>query len=210
METTDDYVKIQRKFVELLQGLINESKELTCDVSERHIAVTSVRDYLTDLVKTMGLDDRGVQIDIRDSWMGEIVELSFENELRYSLMKSEVARAQIYAKLLNLGQGLMDVPEHLYSDRGVLNYLNDLTVLMELSPKTTFTIDELDASIEAYKWWGEGTPLIEHIRRAAVAYLPGNGFQREAMLTRAFLSYYMLVKMEADDCEGTETPPLSD
>lgn len=205
METNADYVKIQRKFIELVQGVVSESKELSYELSERHMAVTQVRDYVTGLVEAIGLKDRGIEIEIRGSWMGDIVEISFENELRYSLMKSEVVRAQTYAKLINLGQGLMDVPEHLYTDYGVLNYLNDLSVLMELSPKAVFTPEELDASIEAYKFWGEDMPLYEHIRRAATAYLPGNGFQRESMLTRAFLAFYMLKKMEED--EGKTTHP---
>lgn len=205
METTNDYVKVQRKLVELVQGVINESKDLGYELSSGHIAVTKVRDYITGLVKEIGLEEYDIQIEVRDSWIGEVVELSFENELRCSLLKSEVARALVYAKLISLGQGLMEVPEHMYTDRRVLNYLNDLSVLMELSPKTVFTPEELDASIEAYKWWGESMPLIEHIRRAATAYLPGNGFQRESMLTRAFLAYYMSVKMEED--EGKQTPP---
>lgn len=205
METTNDYVKVQRKLVELAQGVINESKDLGYELSSRHIAVTKVRDYITGLVKEIGLEEYDIQIEVRDSWIGEVVELSFENELRCSLLKSEVARALVYAKLISLGQGLMEVPEHMYTDRRVLNYLNDLSVLMELSPKTVFTPEELNASIEAYKWWGESMPLIEHIRRAATAYLPGNGFQRESMLTRAFLAYYMSVKMEED--EGKQTPP---
>lgn len=206
METATDYVKIQRKLVELTQGIINESKELSYEMSATHIAVSRVRDYVTDLVKAIGLEANDVRIEIRDTWMGEVVEFQFENELRYTVMKSEVVRAQTYAKLINLGQGLMDVPEHLYSDRGVLNYLNDLSVLMELSPKAVFTEEELEASIEAYKFWGEDMPLYEHIRRAATAYLPGNGFQRESMLTRAFLAFYMLKKMEED--EGITTPPV--
>lgn len=205
METTNDYVKVQRKLVELVQGVINESKDLGYELSSAHVAATKVRDYITGLVKEIGLEEHDIQIEVRDSWIGEVVELSFENELRCSLLKSEVARALVYAKLISLGQGLMEVPEHMYTDRRVLNYLNDLSVLMELSPKTVFTPEELDASIEAYKWWGESMPLIEHIRRAATAYLPGNGFQRESMLTRAFLAYYMSVKMEED--EGKQTPP---
>lgn len=208
METIADYVNIQRKLIELVRGVVRESKELSYEMSERHMALTPVRDYVTGLVAAVGLKDRGIVIDVRDSWLGDIVEISFDNELRYSLMKSEVVRAQTYAKLINLGQGLMDVPEHLYTDRRVLNYLNDLSVLMELSPKAVFTPEELDASIAAYKFWGEDMPLYEHIRRAATAYLPGNGFQREAMLTRAFLAFYMMIKMEAD--EGKTTPPVDD
>lgn len=201
METTEDYVKIQRKLVELVQGIISESKELSYEMSPTHIANTPVRDYVTGLIDAIGFKDRDLSFDIRGSWIGDVVQFSFAGELNYTVLKSEVVRAQTYAKLINLGNGLMEIPDHLYTDSGVVAYLNDLSVLMELSPKAIFTDEELDASIEAYTWWGENTPLVEHIQRAATAYLPGNGFQREAMLTRAFLAYAMLVKMEKDNVE---------
>lgn len=204
METHADYVKIQRKLLELVQGIVNESKELSYEMSSRHMAMTPVRNYVTDLVKAVGLDEQGVKVTIHETWLGEIVDFTFEDGLGYSVLKSEVVRAQTYAKLINLGTGLMDVPDHLYTDHGVLAYLNDLSVLMEISPKVNFTDAELDASIESYKWWGSDTPLIEHIRRAATAYLPGNGFQRESMLTRAFLAYAMLVKQEKSENDANK------
>ena len=210
METNEDYVKIQRKLVELVQGIINESKELSYVMSDRLIASTPVREYVSNLIKAVGLEDRGLKFDIVDSWLGDVVQFSFEGVLSYSVLKSEVVRAQTYAKLINLGTGLMDIPEHLYSDRAVIPYLNDMSILMELSPQHHFTDAELDSSIEAYTWWGENIPLYEHIRRAATAYLPGNAFQRDQMLTRAFLAHAMLVKMEKDNGEkydftGNET-----
>lgn len=210
METNEDYLKIQRKMAELVQGIINESKELSYELPESYIRVTPVREYLNGLLSAMGLVDRDIDVDVQDSWIGDIVVLKFDSVLQFTLMKSEVVRALTYSKLISLGTGLMDIPDHLYSDHGVLGYLNDLSIVMQLSPKHHFTDEELEASIEAYKWWGEGTPLCEHIRRAATAYLPGNGYQREAMLTRAFLAYNMLIKMEKDENGEKLSVPVND
>lgn len=210
METTEDYVKIQRKMVELVQGIINESKELSYELPATYVKGTPVRDYVNGLLSAMGLVDRDISVDVQDSWIGDIVILKFDDVLQYTLMKSEVVRALTYAKLIKLGTGLMDIPDHMYTDAGVLGYLNDISILLQVSPKFHFTDEELDASIEAYKWWGEDTPLYEYIRRAATAYLPSNGYQREAMLTRAFLSYKMLIKMEQDENGEKLSLPVND
>lgn len=182
-----------RKFLELLNGITEESKQLDVALSERYLSVTRPTQYIKDLIQCLGLTDSVTGVEWVENHMGEYLAINWEDALSYYIPMEEVVRAHTYAKLLNLGTGLLDIPGELYPDRQVLAYLNDIAILLGSDVPGAFSDSDVAAAVDAYKYWGESTSLIEHIQQAATAYLPGNGFRRDSIMTRALMAYHMLV-----------------
>lgn len=198
--------KQHSRILEVVNGLIAESKLLDVKYEPDELPVLTTREYINELLHGVGFKKDEVRVEYLDSYIGNIIRFTVEDAFIVDLPTTIAIRAMIYAKLLVLGSQILELPEHLLVDSEIEEWMMQIAMYFNLTDvyrsKEVVTAlhgtkDVADAYMAAFFFWSDDKSLSEVIRQIATLYLPSNGFRRETILKRAIIAFKLLKKENA-------------
>jgi len=198
--------KQHSRLLEVINGLIAESKLLDVKYAADELPELNTREYISELLVGVGFKSDECRFEYLDSYIGNIIRFTVEDAFIIDLPATIATRAMIYAKLLTLGSQLLEYPDALLDDPEIEVWMKQIAQYFKLThvydSKEVVTAlrgtqDVADAYMTAFFFWSDDHSLHDVIRQIATLYLPSNGFRRETILKRAIIAFNLLKKENA-------------
>ncbi|QXO11081.1 hypothetical protein pEaSNUABM54_00255 [Erwinia phage pEa_SNUABM_54] len=198
--------KQHSRILEVVNGLIAESKLLDVKYGPDELPELNTREYISELLTGVGFKSDECRFEYMDSYIGNIVRFTVEDAIIVDLPASVAIRAMIYSKLLVLGSQILEQPDELLDDKEIEEWMLQIAQYFKLTrvydskevvTALSGTKDVADAYMAAFFFWSDDKSLYDVVRQIATLYLPSNGFRRETILKRAIIAFNLLKKENA-------------